>query len=55
MKDEHKQRQTLGGATLQNQGTSGMKASSDFPDHIKRVKTATKATALQIAEQRAKR
>ena len=37
LKDEHKQRQTLGGATLQNQGTSGMKASSDFPDHIKRV------------------
>ena len=37
LKDEHKQRQTLGGATLQNQGTSGMKSSSDFPDHIKRV------------------
>tara|TARA_B100001559_G_scaffold282553_1_gene256750 strand:- start:176 stop:772 length:597 start_codon:yes stop_codon:yes gene_type:complete len=37
LKDEHKIRQTLGGATLQNQGTSGMKTSSDFPDHIKRV------------------
>ena len=37
MKDEHKQRQTLGGATLQNQGTSGMRTSTDFPDHIKRV------------------
>ena len=37
MKDEHKQRQTLGGATLQNQGTSGHRASTDFPDHIKRV------------------
>ena len=37
MKDEHKQRQTLGGATLQNQGTSGQRQSTDFPDHIKRV------------------
>jgi len=37
VKDEHKQRQTLGGATLQNQGTSGMRTSTDFPDHIKRV------------------
>ena len=37
LKDEHKQRQTLGGATLQNQGTSGMRTSTDFPDHIKRV------------------
>ena len=37
VKDEHKQRQTLGGATLQNQGTSGMRTSTDLPDHIKRV------------------
>ena len=37
MKDEHKERRTLGGATLQNQGTSGIRTSSDFPDHIKRV------------------
>ena len=37
VKDEHKIRQTLGGATLQNQGTSGMRTSTDFPDHIKRV------------------
>ena len=37
LKDEHKQRQSLGGATLQNQGTSGMRMSTDFPDHIKRV------------------
>lgn len=37
LKDEHKQRQSLGGATLQNQGTSGMRTSTDFPDHIKRV------------------
>ena len=37
MKDEHKQRQSLGGASMQNQGTSGNRASTDFPDHIKRV------------------
>lgn len=37
MKDEHKMRQSLGGASLQNQGTSGNRNSTDFPDHIKRV------------------
>ena len=37
MKDEHKQRQTLGGASMTNQGTSGNRASTDCPDHIKRV------------------
>jgi len=37
MKDEHKERRTLGGATQQNQGTSGIRDNSDFPDHIKRV------------------
>lgn len=37
MKDEHKERRTLGGANIQNQGTSGIRTSSDFPDHIKRV------------------
>jgi len=37
IKDEHKQRQSLGGASIQNQGTSGNRASTDFPDHIKRV------------------
>jgi len=37
MKDEHKERRTLGGAQVQNQGTSGIRTSSDFPDHIKRV------------------
>ena len=37
MKDEHKERRTLGGAQLQNQGTAGMRNSTDFPDHIKRV------------------
>ena len=30
LKDEHKQRQTLGGATLQNQGTSGMRTVLTF-------------------------
>ena len=25
MKDEHKERRTLGGATLQNQGTAGLR------------------------------
>ena len=37
MKDEHKERRTLGGAQLQNQGTAGIRTSTDFPDHIKRV------------------
>jgi hypothetical protein len=37
MKDEHKERRTLGGAQLQNQGTAGIRNSTDFPDHIKRV------------------
>lgn len=37
MKDEHKERRTLGGASIQNQGTSGVRNSTDFPDHIKRV------------------
>ena len=37
IKDEHKERRTLGGAVQQNQGTSGIRSSSDFPDHIKRV------------------
>ena len=37
LKGEHKERRTLGGATLQNQGTSGVRDNTDFPDHIKRV------------------
>ena len=37
MKDEHKERRTLGGAQLQNQGTAGIRNSTDFPDHIKRI------------------
>ena len=37
VKDEHKERRTLGGATINNQGTAGIRTSTDFPDHIKRV------------------
>ena len=37
LKDEHKERQTLGGAQLQNQSTAGLRNITDFPDHIKRV------------------
>ena len=37
MKDEHKERRTLGGASMSNPGTSGVRNSTDFPDHIKRV------------------
>jgi len=37
MKDEHKERRSLGNAQMSNQGTSGIKSSTDFPDHIKRV------------------
>lgn len=36
-KDEHKQRQTLSGASIQNQGTSGQSGNVGFPDHIKRI------------------
>ena len=37
VKDEHKERRQLGGATINNQGTAGIRTSTDFPDHIKRV------------------
>ena len=37
MKDEHKERRSLGNAQMSNQGTSVIKSSTDFPDHIKRV------------------
>ena len=36
-KDEHKQRQTLSGASIQNQSTSGQSGNVGFPDHIKRI------------------
>ncbi len=36
-KNEQKQRQTIAGATIQNQTTSSARNSVAFPDHIKRV------------------
>lgn len=36
-KREHKERRTLGGATIQNQGTTSLSDAVSFPDHIKRV------------------
>jgi len=37
LKDEHKQRRTLSGATIENQSTSSQARNVGFPDHIKRV------------------
>ena len=37
LKDEHKLRQSIAGASLQNQGSSTQTNSVGFPDHIKRV------------------
>ena len=37
LKDEHKLRQSIAGASLQNQGSSGQTNNVGFPDHIKRV------------------
>lgn len=37
LKDEHKERQTLAGASQQNASTTSMRNSVAFPDHIKRV------------------
>ena len=37
LKDEHKQRQSIAGASMQNQGTTSQKGNVDFPDHIKRI------------------
>ena len=37
LKDEHKQRQTIAGASLQNQGSTSQNNNVSFPDHIKRV------------------
>ena len=37
LKDEHKMRQSIAGASLQNQGSSGQTNNVGFPDHIKRV------------------
>tara|TARA_B100000945_G_scaffold56872_1_gene41936 strand:+ start:107 stop:694 length:588 start_codon:yes stop_codon:yes gene_type:complete len=37
LKDEHKQRQSIAGASLQNQGSTSQNNNVGFPDHIKRV------------------
>lgn len=37
LKDEYKERRTLGGASIQNQGSSTLADNVGFPDHIKRV------------------
>jgi len=37
LKDEHKLRQTIAGASLQNQGSSTQRDNVGYPDHIKRV------------------
>lgn len=37
LKDEHKQRRTLSGATMENQGTTSQNGNVGFPDHIKRI------------------
>ena len=37
LKDEHKQRRTMAGASIQNDGSSSQKDNVAFPDHIKRV------------------
>ena len=37
LKDEHKERRTLAGASIQNQGSTSLRDSVAFPNHIKRV------------------
>jgi hypothetical protein len=37
LKDEHKQRQTIAGASIQNQASTSQPNNVSFPDHIKRV------------------
>ena len=37
LKDEHKARQTLAGASIQNQSSTSQRNNVAFPDHIKRV------------------
>ena len=37
LRDEHKERRTLGGATIQNQSSTTQRHNVAFPDHIKRV------------------
>ena len=37
LKDEHKARQSIAGASIQNQSSSSQRDNVSFPDHIKRV------------------
>lgn len=37
LRDEHKSRRSIQGATLEQQGSSSVRNNTDFPDHIKRV------------------
>ena len=37
LKDEHKERKTIAGASIQNQSSSSQRDNVAFPDHIKRV------------------
>lgn len=37
LKDEHKERRTLGAASIQNQASTSQRNNVAFPDHIKRV------------------
>jgi len=37
LKDEHKQRQSIAGASIQNQASTSQSNNVSFPDHIKRV------------------
>ena len=37
LRDEHKSRRTIQGATLESQASSSVRNNTDFPDHIKRV------------------
>ena len=37
LKDEHKERKTLAGATVQNQASTTQRNNVAFPDHIKRI------------------
>jgi hypothetical protein len=37
LKDEHKERRTIAGASIENVGSSSLRDNIGFPDHIKRV------------------
>jgi len=37
LKDEHKERRTIAGASIQNQASTSQRNNVAFPDHIKRV------------------